>query len=269
MSPGCPRRRSPRCPGAPWDAAPPPPAAGAERGRGHPCALFCCHLVLAHGRAPAPRGPQGARRPRAAVGAVGKPPANGGDPGTVGGWGALDPRGTRSSVIRGNWGEKNPFSCVNPTGKRGSMTLDAAMLSGCPFASPQPPPISLGTGCGGSGGEGIPVLPIGDHPGTLYRWKGWCHRRAHTLPGTGAAGGSTSPRRCHGEGPVCKPPPQQSPVGLFLHPMLASGFPPFLPRQPSFPEMDGLTLRSIPADSGVCALALTEQPAAFPAGLRQ
>lgn len=49
--------------------------------------------------------------------------------------------------------------------------------------------------------------------------------------------------------------------------MLASRFPPFLLRQPSFPEMDGLTLRSIPADSGTCALALTDRPAASLPGL--
>lgn len=49
--------------------------------------------------------------------------------------------------------------------------------------------------------------------------------------------------------------------------MLVSRFLPFLPRQPSFPEMDGLTLRSIPADSGTCALALTDRPAASLLGL--
>lgn len=93
-------------------------------------------------------------------------------------------------------------------------------------------------------------LPTSDYPGALCPWKGQCHGGivGGTNPGQHQPPHCCSSREC----PTYEP--------QWSHSMQDAGssFPASL--SSSLRWMDGLTLRSIPADSGTPAPALTDQP---------
>lgn len=98
------------------------------------------------------------------------------------------------------------------------------------------------------------MVPQRGRHGTRAQAAGGCTSPGHRWAPAAAKARSGSPRRSR-------------PRWRLFTQAAGERFPPFLPPQPSLPETRGLAPRSIPADSGTCAQALTDLPAAALPGL--